>query len=270
MELLFWLVFALYAGATATALVCFFNLCKQTRSVARGLLPAAAVLHTGYLLVRYSAGYTPVASSHDAVSFFAWSLTIAYLAFRWRYRVKNFAAFVTPLIMLLLVVALFSSTRAVDLPTAWQGWWLPLHGMIALLANAFLALAFSGGVMYLLHEREIKRKRMGFFSRRLPSLEALDNLNQHCLSVGFPLLTLGIISGAIWARQAWGTFWQWDPKEIWSLVTWMIYAAMLHQRYAAGWRRRRAAIMAIVGFAAVLSTLWGVNLLLGGAERYAG
>ncbi|MDZ7640586.1 MAG: c-type cytochrome biogenesis protein CcsB [Desulfurivibrio sp.] len=271
MELFFKVIFVLYAGATVTALVSFVKLHRPIQVVARGLLLAAAVLHTGYLVGGLLvAGYTPVASHHQAVSFFAWSLTMAYLAFRWRYRVQNLAAFVTPLILLLMVVAWWAPAQSVELPPALRSWWLPLHGMISLLANAFLALAFCGGVMYLLHEREIKHKRMGFFSQRLPSLEALDNLNQHCLTIGFPLLTLGIISGSIWARQAWGAFWQWDPKEIWSLVTWMIYAAMLHQRFTAGWRRRRAAIMAIVGFAAVLFTLWGVNLFLGGAHRYAG
>lgn len=271
MELLFLAVFVLYAGATATALVCFYNLCQRTRSMARVLLPAAVVLHAVYLVARFVvSGHTPVASSHEAVSFFAWSLSMAYLLFRWRYRVKNFAAFVSPLIMLLMVVALFSPSRIIELPPALDSWWLPIHGMIALMANAFLALAFCGGIMYLLHEREIKNKRMGFFSQRLPSLEALDNLNQHCLTIGFPLLTLGILSGSIWAHQAWGTFWQWDPKETWSLITWLIYASMLHQRFAAGWRRRRAAIMAIVGFCAVLFTLWGVNIFLGGVHTYAG
>ncbi|HET97286.1 MAG TPA: c-type cytochrome biogenesis protein CcsB [Desulfurivibrio alkaliphilus] len=270
MDLLFLAVFALYAVATVASLVCFYTLNKRLRTMVRVLLPVAAALHAVYLLTRFViSGHTPVASSHEAVSFFAWSLTMAYLLFRWRYRVKNFAAFVTPLIMLLMIVALASPSHVVELPPAMRSWWLPAHGMIALMANAFLALAFCGGVMYLLHEREIKRKRMGFFSERLPSLEALDNLNQHCLAIGFPLLTLGIISGSVWARQAWGAFWQWDPKETWSLVTWLIYASMMHQRFTLGWRRRRVAIMAILGFCAVLFTLWGVNLFLGGAHSYA-
>ena len=271
METLFQALFALYLLATAGALVCFYNLNPRLRLTARGVFWAAVGLHTLYLLLRFLvSGHTPVASSHEAVSFFAWSLSVAYLCFRWRYKVENFAAFVLPLILGLMLVALFSSGRIVDLPPAMQSWWLPLHGMVALLANAFLALACCGGVMYLLQEREIKGKRMGFFYRRLPSLEALDNLNQHCLTIGFPLLTLGIISGSLWARQAWGAFWQWDPKETWSLITWLIYAAMIHQRFTVGWRRRRAAIMAIVGFASVLFTLWGVNLFLGGVHSYAG
>jgi len=148
--------------------------------------------------------------------------------------------------------------------------WLPVHASLAIMANGFMALAFCGGVMYLLQEREIKKKKFGIFYSRLPSLEALDNLNQHCLTLGFLLLTLGIVTGSVWAKQAWGAYWQWDPKETWSLITWLIYAAILHQRLTVGWRRRRAAIMAIAGFGAVLFTLWGVTYLLGGVHSYVG
>ena len=123
--------------------------------------------------------------------------------------------------------------------------------------------------MYLLQERELKKKRFGLFYTRLPSLEALDNLNNHCLAVGFPLLTLGIITGSIWAKQAWGTYWQWDPKETWSLITWFIYAALVHARLTVGWRGRKAAWLSIVGFLAVLFTFLGVNLILGGLHSYA-
>jgi cytochrome c-type biogenesis protein CcsB len=123
--------------------------------------------------------------------------------------------------------------------------------------------------MYLLQERELKSKRFGYFFTRLPSLDSLDQLNSHCLATGFVLLTLGIITGSIWARQAWGAYWQWDPKETWSLITWFLYAAQIHQRFSAGWRGKRAAIMAVIGFTAVLFTLWGVTFLLGGVHSYA-
>ncbi|MEW6595395.1 MAG: c-type cytochrome biogenesis protein CcsB [Thermodesulfobacteriota bacterium] len=271
MRELFQLTLLAYLLATITYLVYFFSQNKRVRSGARGLLLAAGVLHTGYIVARYLAsGHTPIASNHEAVSFFAWSLTWGFLSFRWRYQVKNFGVFVTPLITLLMGIAALSSQHIVELPPALQSYWLPVHASIALLANGFMALAFCGGIMYLLQERQIKKKHFGLFYSRLPSLEALDNLNQHCLAIGFPLLTLGIVTGSIWAKQAWGAYWQWDPKETWSLITWFIYAAIIHQRLTVGWRRRRAAIMAIVGFSAVLFTLWGVNFLLGGAHSYAG
>ena len=269
--LLFQITFLTYILATIVYLVYFVTQKKTSRTVARWLLLAAGLLHTAVLLVRYfEAGHTPLTSNHEAVSFFAWSMTWGFLSFRWRYKVKNFGVFVSPLIVLLMLIAALSSRQITELPPALRSAWLPVHAGIAIVANGFLALAFCGGVMYLLLEREIKNKRFGIFYNRLPSLEALDNLNHHCLAVGFPLLTLGIITGSIWAKQAWGTYWHWDPKETWSLITWFLYAALLHQRLTMGWRRRRAAIMTIVGFAAALFTLWGVSFLLEGVHSYVG
>jgi cytochrome c-type biogenesis protein CcsB len=110
---------------------------------------------------------------------------------------------------------------------------------------------------------------MGAVAKRLPSLKVLDDLNYQSLKFGFPLLTLGIITGAVWADNAWGRYWGWDPKETWSLITWFLYAAMLHQRLTVGWRGRKAAIMAIAGFLAVLFTFLGVNLILPGLHTYS-
>lgn len=271
MTLLFQGALFAYIAATAAYLVYFGLQKKEIRTAARLLILAAALIHTGYLVARYlKAGHTPLTNNHEAVSFFALSLTWGFLTFRWRYQVKNFGAFVTPIITILMLIAHFSSNEIPELQPALQSLWLPVHASIAIMANGFLALAFCGGIMYLLQEREIKRKQFGMFFSRLPSLEALDNLNRHCLAVGFPLMTLGIITGSVWAKQAWGSYWQWDPKETWSLITWFIYAAILHQRLTMGMRRRRAAIMAIIGFSAVLFTLWGVTYLLGGVHSYVG
>jgi cytochrome c-type biogenesis protein CcsB len=131
------------------------------------------------------------------------------------------------------------------------------------------AVAFGAGIMYLLMERELKRKKLGAIFKRLPSLNVLDDINYRCLTIGFPLLTLGIITGSIWASLAWGSYWTWDPKEVWSLITWLLYAALLHGRMTVGWRGRKAAILAIVGFCAVLFTFLGVNLLLPGLHTYS-
>jgi len=271
MTLLFQLTFFLYLFVTGSYLVFFFNQNTQIRTLARYGMLVAAASHLGYTVVRYfSVGYTPITSNHEAVSFFALSVCLCYLSFRWRYQVKNFGVFVSPIIFALMLVAYFSPTKVTELSPVLQSLWLPVHASIAILANAFLALAFCGGIMYLLQEREIKGKHFGIIYSRLPSLESLDHLNNHCLAAGFTLLTLGIITGSLWAKQAFGAYWQWDPKETWSLITWFIYAAILHQRFTSGWRRRKAAIMAVVGFAVVLFTFWGVNFMLGGIHSYAG
>lgn len=268
--LLFQIAFATYFLATAAYIVFFVSQKGRVRIIARTIFLAAAILHTLNILTRYlEAGHTPITSYHETVSFFAWSIAWSYLLFRWRYTVKNFGTFVSVLTLLLMSMAAVASREILPLVPALQSWWLPVHASIALVADGFLALACIGGIMYLLQEREIKRKRFGLFYSRLPSLEALDKLNHHCLSIGFPLMTLGIIAGSIWAKQAWGSYWQWDPKETWSLITWFLYAALVHQRFTVGWRGRRAAIMSIVAFLAVLFTLWGVTFLLQGVHTYA-
>lgn len=267
--MLFTITFLTYCVATIFYFVFFTSQNKKLRKHARFILLAAGILHTVTIISRYvAAGHTPLTTHHDTVSFFGWSMTWAFLSFRWRYEVKNFGTFVSIVILGLMIIASLSSNQINQLPPALQSTWLPIHASIAILANGFLAMGFCSGVMYLLQEREIKRKRFGLFYSRLPSLEALDNLNQHCLSIGFPLLTLGIITGSFWAKQAWGSYWHWDPKETWSLITWFLYAALLHQRFTIGWRGKRAAILTIIGFGAVLFTLWGVTYLLPGMHAY--
>ena len=270
-----YLLFLSVLGATfmasAAYLVFFLNQNKQVRKIARIILLVSGVLQTLYIGSRYLlVGHTPITSQHEAVFFFAWATTWAYLSFRWRYSVKNFGTLVSILIFSLLVIASISSRDVTPLVPALQSWWLPVHAGVSLIAYGFLSLAFCGGIMYLLQERELKSKRFGYFFSRFPSLDALDQLINHCLTAGFVFLTLGIVTGSIWARQAWGTYWQWDPKETWSLITWFIYLVQIHQRMTVGWRGKRGAIMAILGFVAVLFTLWGVTYLLGGVHSYAG
>lgn len=253
----------------AAYVVFFITQNKKVRKVARWILVLSGLLQTLYILVRYfQTGHTPITTQHEAAFFFAWATTWAYLSFRWRYTVKNFGTFVSILIFALLCTSAITSKDTTTLVPALQSAWLPVHAGVSILAYGFLSLAFCGGLMYLLQERELKSKRFGYFFTRLPSLDSLDQLNSHCLTTGFVFLTLGIVSGSIWARQAWGTYWQWDPKETWSLITWFIYLIQIHQRFTVGWRGKRAAVMAIVGFAAVVFTLWGVTYL-GGVHSYA-
>ncbi len=269
--LLFIAVFAVTLLSSATYLVFFVSQKKKIRKLARLIFIVSGVLQTFYIISRYIvAGHTPISSQHEAVVFFAWSLTWSYLSFQWRYTVKNFGTFVSVLVMILVVIASNASKAVTLLTPALQSYWLPVHAGVSIIAYGFLSLAFCGGVMYLLQEWELKSKRFGYFYSRLPSLDALDQLNKHCLPTGFVFLSIGIVTGSIWAHQAWGTYWQWDPKETWSLVTWFIYLVQLHQRFTFGWRGKRAAVMAIIGFSSVMFTLWGVTFLLGGLHNYGG
>jgi cytochrome c-type biogenesis protein CcsB len=134
--------------------------------------------------------------------------------------------------------------------------------VLAFIGDAAFAMAFGIGLMYLVQEHYVKSRHLGGLFQRLPSLQILDEINYRLITIGFPFLTLAIITGAIWAESAWGSYWRWDPKEVWSLITWFIYAGVLHLRLTAGWRGRKAAILSIIGFAAVLFTFFGVNFIL--------
>ncbi|MFQ5520513.1 MAG: cytochrome c biogenesis protein CcsA, partial [Candidatus Methylomirabilia bacterium] len=141
--------------------------------------------------------------------------------------------------------------------------WISIHVILALLGIAAFVLNFAGGLMYLLQERQLKSKRPGAFYYRLPSLETLDRMTYRALTLGFPFLTAGLILGAVWAGTAWGSVFTFDPLALFSIVSWLIYAATLSGRAMAGWRGRRAAYFAIAGFAALIVTL-GAGLLLPG------
>jgi cytochrome c-type biogenesis protein CcsB len=168
----------------------------------------------------------------------------------------------------LIILASLFPKEILPVAPVLNSFWLPIHVTLAFIGDAMFALAFAAGVMYLIQERQIKSKKIGPFYYRLPALKVLDDLSYRCLTLGFPLLTLGIITGSVWAESAWGSYWSWDAKETWSLITWFLYAALLHGRLTVGWRGRRAAIFAIVGFAVLVFTFLGVNLLLSGLHSY--
>ncbi|MGA1865424.1 MAG: c-type cytochrome biogenesis protein CcsB, partial [bacterium] len=152
---------------------------------------------------------------------------------------------------------------------ALQSNWLLIHVVTCFFGYAAFAIAFGFSIMYLIkHGHEKDGLKTGFISL-LPSSQVLDDLEYKAVAVGFPFLTLGIITGAAWAHYAWGSYWSWDPKETWSLITWFVYAAFLHARFTAGWRGKRTAILSILGFLFVLMTYFGVSFLLGGLHSYA-
>jgi cytochrome c-type biogenesis protein CcsB len=227
-------------------------------------------LHSTLLIVRYiSLGYFPVTNLHQSLSFFAWALMGMFIVVHGKYHVPLLGTFVTPVVTIFLILsATILTNHPIPIPPALQSSWLPIHSTVAFVGEAIFGLAFCVGIMYLIQERHIKKKKLNSLFYRLPSLETLDDLNYLCLSLGFPFLTLGIITGSLWAQFAWGSYWSWDPKETWSLITWLIYAALLHGRMITGWRGRRAALLSIIGFSAVIFTFLGVNLLLPGLHSY--
>ena len=229
------------------------------------------LLHTAALLLRWKSsydlgiGHAPLANFYESLSFFAWAVLLLYLIIEWRTRNRSLGVFVIPVAFLLLAFASISpgvSDRIQPLVPALQSNWLTVHVLTCFLGYASFAMAFALGIMYLLKGRgRDGGTGEGAFSRLIPAADAVDELLYQSVVLGFVLLSLGIVTGSVWAQYAWGSYWSWDPKETWSLVTWIVYAVMLHARSIRGWRGRRMAWMALVGFAAVLFTYLGVNYL---------
>ena len=260
--LLFNSTLVLYAFATATYLLYLLKPKPTLGRSARWLITGGFLIHCAFTLHRYlEAGHTPITNLHESLSFFSLAIVGVFIAFERKYKVFILGSFVTPLALLLMVASSIYPSAIPQLPPALKSNWLLIHSSLAFLSYATFAVAFGAAIMYLIQQHFLKRKRLGALYQKLPSLDILDEINYRCLTFGFPLLTIAIITGAIWAETAWGTYWSWDPKETWSLITWFIYAALLHSRMTIGWRGKKAAILSIVGFFILLFTFLGVNLL---------
>ncbi|RLB33946.1 MAG: c-type cytochrome biogenesis protein CcsB [Deltaproteobacteria bacterium] len=242
---------------------------KWVAGVSFWVLAAGFVCHSLFLGLRYVALETlPVLDFKSALSFFSWSIIAAYLALYARFRLRVLGSFAAPLAAVFMILSSAMPWTQGPVKPVFKSLWLTAHAGSMFLGNGLLAVMFLSAVMYLIQERQIKKKLLGSFFKRLPSLATLDSINRQSLVYGFPFLTLGMITGAVYAQNALGSYWRWDPKEVWSLITWLLYAALLHERLVAGWRGRRAAIGSIVCFCALVFTFVGGSLWLGGYHSF--
>jgi len=248
---------------------------RRLGTVCTSLLTVGLILHSIGLVFRWvethqtGYGYVPLSNMYESLVFFSWTIVLVYLILEFKYRQKVIGVFVTPFAF--LAIALTSiipgiNPKITPLVPALQSNWLTIHVTTCFFGYAAFAVSFGISILYLIRDKKEGRKEG--FSKWLPTTPILDEINYKSIVVGFPMLTLGIVTGAAWANYAWGSYWSWDPKETWSLVTWFIYAAFLHARLTRDWRGRKAAILSIVGFTAVLFTYFGVNYLISGLHSY--
>lgn len=256
----------------AAALIGITDLFKESKTTEKIALLSALIgfsIHSVSIIYRYfSAGHIPIINPHEATSFFAWCIVLIFFFLQYRYRISLLSSFIMPIVFLLMLTASLLSREIRPLSPMLQSYWLGIHTVFAFLGNAAFALAFGIGLMYLVQERYVKTKRLGSLFDRLPSLQTLDEINYRLISFGFPLLSLAIITGALWAETAWGSYWNWDTRETWSLITWFIYAIILHSRLVAGWRGKRAAILSMIGFITIIVAFFGVKLLKKGLHVF--
>ena len=252
----------LYLGATFDALA---GIAMQ-RELPRWLLPrlllGGLAVHGAAIILRSAAaGHIAVTTFAEALSFLAAVLVAIFLAVQARRPLVALGAVVSPLAFGLVLAADAAYSGARPLPPVLHSAWLPVHVVLATLGDAVFALAFSASLLYLIQERRLKTHRGRGVLRHLPSLETLDRVNYACLVWGLVLLTLGIMSGIVWAHEAWGRSWSTDPKLVFSLLTWAVYVVLLQGRMTAGWRGRWAATLTIAGFAVIVLSLVSVNVL---------
>ncbi|MCL1838765.1 MAG: c-type cytochrome biogenesis protein CcsB [Propionibacteriaceae bacterium] len=219
----------------------------------------AFVLVTAYLGMRMAiTGHGPFSNQHEFAVAFTWGILAAYLVALWRYKVRMLALLVLPVAAGLLVYAFQMGTEVQSLVPALQDkLLLTIHVGFAVLSYGAACVSFGAAVLYLLHP---------VFKFKL-SRETFDEIGYKAAVVTFPLMTIMILLGALWAQTAWGRYWGWDPKETAALVTWLVYGAFLHARIARGWRGTRSAVLLIVGFAAVMFAYFG-NHFFGGLHSY--
>lgn len=270
MDIVFFrLTLIVYLVATAGFLYFILKREKKVGLWSHRILLLGFAIHTISLVIGYyQLGAVPALSFKSSLAFFSWAIVAAYIIFQAKFRIMVLGSFVIPLSVILIILSSTIPISTVTVRPIFKGLWLPLHVTTSLLGDGIFVIAFISGIMYLIQERQIKTKRLGAFYSRLPSLNILDSINHHAISYGFLLLTIGMITGSIVAQGAHGSYWRWDPKEVWSLITWLCYAILLHQRMAIGWRGRRSALMSIGCFFILIFTFLGVNLLMEGYHSF--
>lgn len=256
--------FAIVAYVCATGLALAYLLQRQEiiHRLAGLVTLAGWALHTLSLLVlAIERGRPPLVTLGEAMSVAIWVVVLLEMVIERRSGLRYLGAFVLPVAVILSFQA--SGPRAGTLDPALGSAWIWVHIALAMIGIAAFVVNFAGAIMYLLQERQLKAKRPGAFYYRLPPLETLDHLTSRTLALGFPFLTVGLILGALWARQAWGSVLAFDPLALFSSVAWLIYAGTLAGRVTGTWRGRRAAYFSIIGFAVLVLTL-GAGLFLPG------
>ena len=250
---------ALYFAATVSFLIYLLWPSEVLANVSLGMTATGFAAHT-IALGAGMVGVTDIASPgfHDALSFFSWMLILVFLAVEFRHHLHVLGSFIVPLALLSLVSAAALPEAVPTLTPVFGTLWV--HVTLSMLGTVGFAVAFVAGVMYLIQDGLLKSKRFNVLYSKLPALDFLDNLNQRSIVTGFPLLTLGIITGALSAEFSRGSYVNWNPEQVWALVTWVFYFVVLTGRLTVGWRAKRAAYLTIIGFAGVILTLIGVVL----------
>ncbi len=253
-----------YLVSTATCALDLLAPRPGLRWLGLNALRVGAALHACSIAARFfAAGHFPITSFSDSLSVLAFLIVGAFLCLQMRWPIGSLAVVIGPLAFMGTLGAHAFHRGQATMPAHLQSALLPVHVMLAVLGNTLFSLAFAVSLAYLVQERRLKAKRVAG-RMHLPALETLDQLNHRFLTWGLSLFTLAIVSGIVWAHLVWGRFWSSEPRLMWAMVTWVVYAIVFQGRVMVGMRGRRAAALTIVGFATLVCSLIGVNFFTPG------
>src|SRR5688572_2711668 len=228
--------------------------------------PALAAVFAGFLLHTASIVLSamevrslPLTQRYESFSLFGALAALSFLITYAKYRIAPLSVFAFPVIFLMTFLANVFYDPSRSIPPVLRTNWIYVHAPLVMLGYAALFIAFAAAIMYLIQERDLKSKHIRRFHNRLPSLEVCDDLAYRSLAIGFHLITLGIVTGALWAQASVSGGWAHDAKVLFSFLTWFVYLLLIHYRLIAGWRGKKAAYLSIVGFIGVLVTFLGAN-----------
>ena len=256
-------VLAAYLIAAIHSILAFVNKRRSLQRVAQWSMAAGFILHTAALIADWVIdGHYPLFGLRETLSCLAWALVAGYAIVLYRYRAQAVGAFAMPLICILTFAALLLNPGTAGSAAAFSTTWLfPIHTTLLIFAYAAFFIVFMASVMYLLQERELKLKTFSAFFHRLPSLSTINEIATHAAAIGLTLLTLGLVAGMFWNWSLHGKMWRNDPKEIFAVLTWLLYFVLAVYRSTANWRGRRAAWLGVLGFVLVLCTFLAAPLL---------
>ncbi|NLN77869.1 MAG: c-type cytochrome biogenesis protein CcsB [Armatimonadetes bacterium] len=276
---LFKYAFWIYLVSAACYLVALVGSQTRLARVGRVLLVAGLAVHTASItIIAIVIGRLPLLNLYEYMLSFTWAAVVVYLAVELFTRNSSLGGFSVPLISAFALFTMRLPNAKIDysvMPALQSAWRTP-HIVSGILAYGASMVAFVLAVMYLLRENADRRAQAdpksqsrSFWASRLPVAKVLDRTIYRTVAFGFLMQTLLVVIGAVWAQIAWGRYWGWDPKETWSLITWLIYATYLHTHTMMGWRGRRSAWLAIIGFGATIFTFLGVTYFFHGLHSYA-
>lgn len=236
---------------------------RRIGRVATGITLTGLIIHAMGLAMRIGESRRmPLTNTYETLLLFSWLVIILYLILEKGYKLRAVGIFVIPIALLSLMATSLVSPEIEPLDPRLRSPWFGLHILTTFTAYALFALSFGLSIVHL--SRPDLSREEGKKNRRWPEAGLLDELNYRILSLGFPLLTLGVVAGAVWANNLWGSYWNWDPKETWSFITWMIYLIYLHLRLSGSGGSRCRSLVSIIGFLSAMFMYFGVNYLYGG------